>query len=243
MMYLMRLYPKNWSAQEEIKNYPPGYPGNLGEAAFQMDIWDSSVAELDKRGLIDSNKVGIIGFSRSGWYTEFILAHAKVHYAAATAADNIQYSLGEYWHYRYEANIRGYNSLYGGPPYGKSLKNWLDYSISFNLNKIRTPLLMEVMGYGVPYNESKAPPTNLATKWEISSALEQLHIPVELYYYPHEEHQPDHPQARLASLQRNVDWYRFWLQGDERGELTDKNQYVRWRVLREQQNWINAHDN
>ncbi|MEI9978380.1 MAG: hypothetical protein WDN23_05165 [Edaphobacter sp.] len=40
-----------------------------------------------------------------------------------------------------------------------------------------------------------------------------LQKPVELYFYPNEVHQLDHPKARVASLQRNVDWFRFWLQG------------------------------
>jgi hypothetical protein len=55
--------------------------------------------------------------------------------------------------------------------------------------------------------------------------------PVEMYYYPDEEHAPDHPQARLASLQRNVDWYRFWLRGYERPNPEDPDQYARWHQL------------
>jgi hypothetical protein len=54
-----------------------------------------------------------------------------------------------------------------------------------------------------------------------------------LYYYPNEQHQPDHPQARLANLQRNLDWYRFWLQGYERPNPEDPDQYKRWEHLRE----------
>jgi len=62
-----------------------------------------------------------------------------------------------------------------------------------------------------------------------------LHKPVEYYYYPNEDHQPDHPQARLANLQRNLDWYRFWLQGYERTDPEDPEQYVRWRAFRKEQ--------
>ena len=48
-----------------------------------------------------------------------------------------------------------------------------------------------------------------------------------------ESHQPDHPKARLASLQRNVDWYRFWLLGEERSSPEDTDQYKRWESFRE----------
>jgi hypothetical protein len=36
-------------------------------------------------------------------------------------------------------------------------------------------------------------------------------------------------------MQRNVDWYRFWLQGYERADPEDRGQYLRWRKLKAQQ--------
>jgi hypothetical protein len=125
--------------------------------------------------------------------------------------------------------------MYGGPPYGQTRKNWLDYSFSFNLEKIHTPMLLEVMGYGKPYDNQSVLPLTLAPRFETFTGLNRLHKPVELYYYPNEVHQPEHPRARLASLQRNLDWYRFWLQGYERPTPEDPEQYVRWRNLRELQ--------
>jgi dipeptidyl aminopeptidase/acylaminoacyl peptidase len=213
--------------------YLTGYPGNIGEAAFYTDVWDSAVQELDRLGIVDSNKVGIIGFSRSGWYTEFALVHGRTHFAAATAADNIQYSLGEYWLPNSSRATDSLDAVYGGPPYGDTLQNWMKFSISFNADKIHTPLLMEAMGNGVSEEIIGGIPTNLGVRYEIVTALNRLHRPVELYYYPNDDHQPEHPRARLASLQRNVDWYRFWLQGYERPNPEDSDQYRRWEELRD----------
>jgi hypothetical protein len=53
-----------------------------------------------------------------------------------------------------------------------------------------------------------------------------------LYYYPDEGHQPDHPRARLASLQRNLDWYRFWLQDAVSNTPQNAIEYERWRSFR-----------
>jgi hypothetical protein len=233
ILYLGQI-PTKGSTQREEDYFPKGYPGHQGiaEAAFAMDLWDSAVKALDERGLIDAERIGMIGFSRTGWYTEFILAHSKVHYRAATVADNVQYSLGEYWLSKDASTFKTYDLTYGGPPYGATLKNWLDYSVSFNLDKIHTPLLMEQMGDGIPYDNVSAPPLGLAQSFEVFSGLNRLNKPVELYYYPNEGHTPDHPQARLATLQRNVDWYRFWLQGYERPNPEDPQQYIRWRSLR-----------
>jgi dipeptidyl aminopeptidase/acylaminoacyl peptidase len=196
-----------------------------------MDVWDSAVRTLDERGLIDPTRVGIEGFSRKGWYVEFILAHAKTHYRAATATDNVQYSAGEYWLRHSAAQMKAYDLLYGGPPYGSSLKNWMDYSVSFNLDKFHTPLLMERMGYGeTSYSEYAS--ISLSESYEVFTGLVRMGKPVEFYYYPDEKHQPDHPKARLATLQRNLDWYRFWLQDYERPDGNDLSQYERWHSLR-----------
>jgi dipeptidyl aminopeptidase/acylaminoacyl peptidase len=231
IIYLMRTKSGELQRETEAQFFPKGYPGGLGEAAFHMEVTDSAIAYLDKRGLIDATKVGIIGFSRGGWYTEFTLAHTKMRYAAASTTDNVMYSISEYW-IEPKLMMAGEDYLYGGPPYGRTLKNWLDYSVSFNLDKIHTPLLVEKMGYGRQYNDEFAPPLGVSTSLELLTGLGRLNKPVELYYYPNETHSPDNPQARLANYQRNYDWYRFWLQGYERPNPEDSSQYIRWRALR-----------
>lgn len=226
--------------EQNLADYlPKGYPGKLSEVAFNMEAWDGAVKTLSEKGLVDPKRVGIIGFSRTGWYTEFILAHSKTHYRAATVTDNVQYSLGEYWFARDAGTMKEFESTYGGPPYGKTLKNWLDYSVSFNLDKIHTPILMEEMGYGFPLSSNPhLIPDTLVTPSEVFSGLNRLGKPVELYFYPNEDHTPDDPQARLATMQRNLDWYRFWLQDYERPNPEDPLQYTRWEKMRESQKEI-----
>jgi dipeptidyl aminopeptidase/acylaminoacyl peptidase len=228
--YLVRYWPgiNDW----ENNYYPKGYPGTLGEAAFKQDLVESVVKFLDQRQLIDPAEVGLVGFSRGGWYVEYTLTHSQTPFKAATATDNVLYSMGEYWYWNDENVSRNEEGLYGGPPYGNTLRNWLDYSISFNLDKIHTPLLMEVMGHGKSYKDPDQPPDNLAIHNEVFRGLSRINKPVEYYYYPNEQHQPVHPQARISSLQRNVDWFRFWLQGYERPNPDDPNQYKRWELMR-----------
>jgi dipeptidyl aminopeptidase/acylaminoacyl peptidase len=232
ILYLYRTVPAGYSASSDKPHFLPGYPGDIGEAALQTEIWDSAVDQLSREGIVDLNRVGIIGYSRTGWYTEFALAHGRTHYRAASVADNVQYSLGEYWLSRRPFGMHAFEEMYGGSPYGDDLKSWLDYSISFNLGKIHTPLLMEQMGYGIQYSSSAAIPVPLASVFEVFDGLNALHQPVELYYYPNETHQMDHPKARFENLERNLDWFRFWLQGYERPRPQDPEQYVRWRGFR-----------
>ena len=39
----------------------------------------------------------------------------------------------------------------------------------------------------------------------------------DLYIFPHETHQKFQPRHKLAAYERNLDWFRFWLQGFESG--------------------------
>jgi dipeptidyl aminopeptidase/acylaminoacyl peptidase len=77
MLYLTRTYPPDWTLTRQQEHYPKGYPGGISEAAFQTELWDSAVDALSKEGVVDRNHVGIIGFSRSGWYAEFALVHGR----------------------------------------------------------------------------------------------------------------------------------------------------------------------
>ena len=231
--YLMRYWQgdSDW----ESSYWPKGYPGVLNEAAFKQDLVESAVKYLDQQRIINPARVGLIGFSRGGWYVEYALAHSQILFRAATVTDNVQYSFLEYYVWHNKAVNRSLETMYGGPPSGKSLQNWLDYSISFNLDKINTPLLMEVNGYGQKDSLPNRPPDNLAAKEELFVGLNELNKPVELYYYPNEQHQVDHPVARIASLQRNLDWFRFWLQDYRRPDPEDPEQYARWELMRSEQ--------
>ena len=95
---------------------------------------------------------------------------------------------------------------------------------------------MEEMGCGTAYDNPKAVPVNLASHWDLFVGLNHLNRPVELFFYPNEVYQPDHPRAGLATLQRNLDWYRFWLQDVESLDPEGPQQYDRWRRLRDMQN-------
>jgi len=233
MMYLVRTTPVDWEQADQIAHYPKEYPGQLGEVEFNVDLWESAISSLDKRGLIDSTRVGIIGFSRTGWMVEFMLAHSKTRFAAATATDNVNYSLGEYWFRPDSGWMSEMEAMYGGPPYGSTLKNWMDYSISFNMDKFHTPLLLEDFGDGVQDNIPGMIPEVLAYEDEVFVGLSRLEKPVEFYYYPASDHKMDVGPGHVANLNRNYDWYRFWLQNYEDPDPAKTEQYVRWRHLRE----------
>ena len=54
----------------------------------------------------------------------------------------------------------------------------------------------------------------------------------DLYVFPNEPHQKFQPRHKLAVYERNVDWFRFWLQGYEDLDPAKAAQYARWRLMR-----------
>ena len=64
-------------------------------------------------------------------------------------------------------------------------------------------------------------------------ALRALNKPVELIVIPGGTHLLERPLDRLVSQQGNVDWFVFWLKGDEDADPVKADQYVRWREMRQ----------
>lgn len=196
------------------------FPGEMSEAYNWMAMVESAVDLLADRGTVDQDNVGISGFSRTSWLTDFTLTHSSYKFAAASSADSGVYIYGAYFEYNSRALMTALETEVGGPPYGDTFKNWLQYAPPFSADKVRTPVLME-------YRDKAEPAL------EFFTALSRLGKAVDLFCYPNGSHPLDTPWERVASLQRNVDWFRFWMQGYEGGAPEyDPSQYPRWRALR-----------
>ena len=192
------------------------------EAPTAMAAYESAIRYLDDRGLVDKNRVGIIGFSRTLWYVTYTLAHSKRHFAAAAVADGVDGSYFQYMAFPWSA--RDFEQVFGGPPFGKRLSQWLKQSPAFLMDKIETPLRIQTLT-----------PMSLLLDWHWYSGLSRLGKPVEMIYIPEATHILEKPWDRMVSQQGNVDWFCFWLKGEEDPDSAKAEQYARWRKLRKLQ--------
>jgi dipeptidyl aminopeptidase/acylaminoacyl peptidase len=208
----------------------PLYHRSQGTSDFGpvlMSQIESAVDYLDGLGLIDRDRVGLVGFSINGFQVTYTLAHSKYHFSVATSAEGNDYG---YWSYVAGANLDSWaaqsEAPYGGPPWNGNWQPWLKESISFNYDKIHTPLRLEAEhnDVGVVINE-----------WEPFIALKRLRKPVELVYVVHGEHPVVKPWDRITSQQGNVDWLLFWLKGEEDSDPSKAEQYARWHELKKLQ--------
>jgi dipeptidyl aminopeptidase/acylaminoacyl peptidase len=209
-------------SQYPLDNHIPRgqFPGQMSAAYNWTAMVESAVDLLVRRGFVDPENIGLAGFSRTSWLTDFTLTHSRYHFAAASSADSGIYTYGVYFRYNSRDLMTASETQVGGPPYGSSLKDWLKYSPPFGAGRVSAAILMEYKG-------------TAEDAFEFFTALNRLGKTVELYRYPKGSHPLDTPFERVASLERNVDWFRFWMQGWEgRSPDYDPGQYDRWRALR-----------
>lgn len=180
----------------------------------------SAIRVLDGMGLIDPARVGITGFSRTGFYVQHALMMSDFNFAAAVVADVSDFG---WWMYMTGYGLGGfqrdYERMLNGAPVGDGLKTWLERNPVFNLQDMTTPLRIE--SHQVP------------SFWDTYILLRKLGRPVEMVMLPEAHHNPERPWERLESQQGAVDWFAFWLKGEENENPARADQYTRWRKLRE----------
>ena len=188
------------------------------EAPHSAELYEAAIDSLDEAGIIDRNRIGLMGFSRTSYHVLYALTNSRYRFAAATAADGIDFGYGNCV---YAASVQGLcEKINGGPPYGASLENWRKMAFNFNLDKIIAPLLLQSIS--APFSE-----------WEIYSGLRWLKKPTELLnFYPDGVHALVKPGQRMTSQQTTVDWFRFWIKGEEDPDPAKAEQYKRWRAMR-----------
>lgn len=204
------------SARSQQKANVTGTPE---EGPSEMAAYEGAIDELDRRGLIDRNRVGIVGFSRTAFKVGYTLTHSQYHFTAATLADGFE---GGYVNY---VLFQGVDSVgvNGGLPSGPDLALWLKNSPGFNLDKVTAPVRIEEYAYG-----------SLLGGWEWFSGLSFREKPVELIWIPFGTHLLVKPWERLVSQQGNVDWFDYWLQGRSDPDPAKRAQYQRWEAMRAQ---------
>jgi dipeptidyl aminopeptidase/acylaminoacyl peptidase len=193
------------------------------EALHEVAAYEAAIDELDHRGLIDRRRVGLTGFSRTVYHVLYTLTHSRYDFGAAVVSDGGSFGYLECVLFDDTGDpndvlpcekING-----GGPPYGGSLSGWAKAAPTFNLDKVAAPVLLQAI-------------LSPLGEWEIYAGLRWLKKPVELLdFYPAGEHVLVKPWQRMTSQETTVDWYCYWLEGEEDPAPAKAQQYQRWEKL------------
>lgn len=197
---------------------------DLGDQAEQYELGREGVSAavdlLAKRGIIDPARVGMGGVSFGGETTMWIAQHSTV--LSAISVANTLLSPTYYW----------FNALPGSPipPVLKQVwgigrpedepERWQRLSPVLATNTIDVPLLMQL------------PEREFRFNIELAARLAQAAKPVELWAFPQETHLKYQPRHKVAVYQRNLDWFRFWLQNHVDPDPNKAEQYRRWEAMK-----------
>jgi hypothetical protein len=186
---------------------------------FANDCDKQLIHDLNEKGLIDPDRVGISAFSRTVWFVSYQLTHAsQPKFRAAVLTDGID---GGYFEY-IAGRLTELNEDNGGktPFAPDGLELWLKESPSFNLSRVCIPLRL------VSIEDRLA-------QWEWFVAGKMQQEPVELIEIPGGSHMLERPRDREIAMQGIVDWFRFWLEDYVDPNPDKREQYARWEKLKE----------
>jgi dipeptidyl aminopeptidase/acylaminoacyl peptidase len=192
--------------------------GDTGEGPAYMAAIEGVIDDLDRKGVIDRNRVGISGFSRTVYEVGYTLTHTKYKFGAAILVDGITGGYLDYlaWGDDSEAMLNG------ASPFGSGLELWLKNSPCFNLDKVATPVRIVAHGKG-----------SVLEMWEWYAGLKLQGKPVDFIEIPDGVHLLQKPGDRRIAIQGIVDWFSFWLKQEEDLDPAKASQYDRWRALQQ----------
>ncbi len=197
------------------------------EAPLMEAAREGAIDYLDSLGLIDRTRVGLEGFSRTCYHTLYFLTHSRYAIAAAAVTDGVDMSYVQRLVDGLPHFVRGTGAALevdeknGGPPAGTSMATWLEHAPGFNIDHITAPLRLTALN-----------PESLLAEWEPYAGLLLQGKPAEMVYIPDGTHRLVKPWERLTSQQGAVDWFTFWLKGEEDSDPAKAGQYARWHALR-----------
>lgn len=186
----------------------------LGRSAVE-----SAVELLASAGEIDRTKVGMGGLSFGTEVTLWTAMYSDLLAAASISSPPASPSYYLMGGLKGDAFYSGLRELWQLGSLDETAERWKTLSPTYNLHRFRSPILMQLPEQEYIYTLDYAIPLihqNLA----------------DLYVFPNEPHQKFQPRHKLAVYQRNLDWFRFWLQGFEDNDPSKAEQYKHWRKMR-----------
>jgi dipeptidyl aminopeptidase/acylaminoacyl peptidase len=200
----------------------PNYRGstNYGEK-FRMQIsgdyfrqaYEDIMAGVDHlihSGIADGSRMGVMGWSAGGHWSNWILTHTDRFKAISSGAGAVN------WISMYaQTDVQRVREYYfNGRPYD-NFEHWWNESPLKYIKNAKTPTLIHAVDGDprVPRPQSE----------ELHMALKKLGVPTELIVYPGTTHGIPEPRNQLVKAVSEFNWMEKWIRG--------KNGWLDWNEL------------
>jgi dipeptidyl aminopeptidase/acylaminoacyl peptidase len=162
----------------------------------------AGIQHLIKEGLVDENRVGVMGWSNGGYLTNCLISlkNPPVQIRAASSGAGIVDTVAEW----------GFNDEPAYPIVFKKGLPWeqpeiyIRTSPTYQLGNIKTPTLVHVGG-----NDVRCPPGHSQMLYR--ALKENLKVPTELISYPGEPHGLTKYSNRKAKMEWDLAWFEKYL--------------------------------
>jgi dipeptidyl aminopeptidase/acylaminoacyl peptidase len=158
----------------------------------------SGADTLISRHPIDSNRIGVLGWSYGGAMSMFAITQTnrfKAAVAGAGACNWLSY-------YGQNSIDKWMNSYFNASPYDDP-KAYEKVSAITYIKHAKTPTLVLV-----GERDGEAPP---AQSFEFWHALKELHVPTQLYVYPDEGHEFENFDDMIDVSVRTIEWFNKYM--------------------------------
>jgi dipeptidyl aminopeptidase/acylaminoacyl peptidase len=158
----------------------------------------AGIDSLAARGLVDSARVGIMGWSYGGYLTAISITRTNRFRAASVGA-----GITDLVSYSGTADIPGFVPSYYAGDFWENPELWSRGSAIDNVARVTTPTLIQhgELDERVPIGQG----------YQLFYALKRRRVPVRMLVFPRQGHGLSEPRLQLEAARENVEWFERWV--------------------------------
>ena len=167
------------------------------------DMWDviSGIEFLQQKGIIDTAKMGCMGWSQGGYISAFLTTNSNIFKAISVGA-----GISNWITYYVSTDITPFTRQYLKATPWKDKDIYSKTSPMTNINKAQTPTLIQHGEF-----DKRVPISNA---YELYRGLQDRGIPSKLIVYKGFGHGITKPKERLAAIWHNWQWFNHYIFGE-----------------------------
>ena len=168
------------------------------------DMWDvvSGIDHLNKKGMIDTSRMGSMGWSQGGYISAFLTTNTNIFKAISVGA-----GISNWVTYYVNTDITPFTRQYLQATPWNDMDIYLKTSPMTNINKATTPTLIQHGEF-----DKRVPIPNA---YELYRGLQDRGVPSKLIVYKGFGHGINKPKERLAAVWHNWQWFNKYVFGEQ----------------------------
>ncbi len=186
------------------RNYGEEFRTEIVGDYFRQGYEDimAGVDHLIETGLVDPDKLGAMGWSAGGHWSNWILTHTDRFKAISSGAGTMNW-ISMYAQSDMQRNRQNYFGVF---PYDDFDALWSISPLKY-IKNAKTPTLIHVVDGDprVPRPQSE----------ELHMALKKLGVPTEFFVYPGNTHGIVSPRNRMVKMVSEFNWFERWINGKD----------------------------